>query len=343
MYCQARCSAQLCIGLFVFSDAMTRPRFLPDNMTLLLAAVVLAASFIPCTGQVAVGFEMLTTGMIGLLFFMHGAKLSRAAVIAGVTHWRLHLTVLLFTFAVFPLLGIFLKPVLTWLVTPELYLGILFLCVLPSTVQSSIAFTSVARGNVAAAVCSASASNLIGIFLTPFLVGLLLASSTAGHSSFDAILKIIYQLLLPFIAGQIARPLIALWIERHKDVLKMVDQSSILLVVYVAFSEAVVQGLWKQVPLTMLLSLLLISAAMLSIIMGLTIYTSRRFGFSKEDEITVVFCGSKKSLASGVPMAKVLFASHAVGVVLLPLMIFHQLQLMVCAVVAQRYAARDDQ
>jgi solute carrier family 10 (sodium/bile acid cotransporter), member 7 len=343
MFFQTRASVSLYIGFFAFSATMTRPRFLPDKMTLLLLAVVLAASFVPCTGQLAVGFNTLTTAMIALLFFMHGAKLSRAAVIAGITHWRLHLTVLLFTFAAFPLLGIFLKPVLSWLISPDLYLGILFLCVLPSTVQSSIAFTSVARGNVAAAVCSASASNLIGIFLTPFLVSLLLASSMAGHSSFDAILKIIYQLLLPFIAGQIARPLIVAWIERHKDVLKMVDQSSILLVVYVAFSEAVVQGLWKQVPLTMLLSLLLISAVMLAIIMGLTTYASRRFGFSKEDEIAVVFCGSKKSLASGVPMAKVLFASHAVGLVLLPLMIFHQLQLMVCAVIAQRYAARDDQ
>lgn len=321
---------------------MKRPRFLPDNMTLLLLAVVLTASFLPCSGQAAVGFNHLTSAMIALLFFMHGAKLSRAAVLAGATHWRLHLTVLLFTFAVFPLLGLLLKPVLLWLVSPELYLGILFLCVLPSTVQSSIAFTSVARGNVPAAVCSASASNLIGIFLTPLLVSLLLASSAASHSSFDAILKIVTQLLLPFVAGQIARPWIAAWIGRHREVLKMVDQSSILLVVYVAFSEAVVQGLWHQVPATMLLSLLAISAVMLAIIMSLTMFASRRFGFSKEDEITVVFCGSKKSLASGVPMAKVLFASHAVGMVLLPLMLFHQLQLMVCAVMAQRYAAREN-
>lgn len=321
---------------------MKRPRFLPDNMTLLLLAVVLTASFLPCSGQAALVFNHLTSAMIALLFFMHGAKLSRAAVLAGATHWRLHVTVLLFTFAVFPLLGLLLKPVLLWLVSPELYLGILFLCVLPSTVQSSIAFTSVARGNVPAAVCSASASNLIGIFLTPLLVSLLLASSTASHSSFDAILKIVTQLLLPFVAGQIARPWIAAWIERHREVLKMVDQSSILLVVYVAFSEAVVQGLWHQVPATMLLSLLAISALMLAIIMRLTMLASRRLGFSKEDEIAVVFCGSKKSLASGVPMAKVLFASHTVGMVLLPLMLFHQLQLMVCAVMAQRYAARKE-
>ncbi len=321
---------------------MKRPRFLPDNMTLLILAVVLTASIFPCTGNVAVGFDYVTTFMIGLLFFMHGAKLSRQAVIAGAGHWRLHLTVLLFTFAVFPILGLLLKPVLLWMITPELYLGILFLCVLPSTVQSSIAFTSVAHGNVPAAVCSASASNLLGIFLTPLLVSLIVVSNGVNHSSFDAVLKIVYQLLLPFVAGQLVRPLIAPWIERNKDVLKMVDQSSILLVVYVAFSEAVVQGLWKQVPLVMLVSLLIISGVMLAIIIFLTSYASRQFGFSKEDEITVVFCGSKKSLASGVPMAKVLFASHTVGMVLLPLMLFHQLQLMVCAVLAQRYARRNE-
>ena len=321
---------------------MKRPRFLPDNMTLLILAVVLTASIFPCTGNVAVGFDYVTTFMIGLLFFMHGAKLSREAVIAGAGHWRLHLTVLLFTFAVFPILGLLLKPVLLWVITPELYLGIFFLCVLPSTVQSSIAFTSVARGNVPAAVCSASASNLLGIFLTPLLVSLIVVTNSAHHSSFDAVLKIVYQLLLPFVAGQLVRPWIAPWIERNKDVLKMVDQSSILLVVYVAFSEAVVQGLWKQVPLIMLVSLLVISGVMLAIIIFLTAYASRQFGFSKEDEITVVFCGSKKSLASGVPMAKVLFASHTVGMVLLPLMLFHQLQLMVCAVLAQRYARRNE-
>ena len=321
---------------------MTRPKLLPDSMTLMLFGVVLAASFIPCAGAVAVGFNFLTTVMIALLFFMHGAKLSRAGVIAGVSHWRLHSVILLFTFVVFPVLGLILKPMLVWLVSPELYLGILFLCVLPSTVQSSIAFTSVARGNVAAAVCSASASNLIGVFLTPFLVGLFLMPSNADQSSFASILKIGYQLLLPFMLGQIARPLVASWQERHKQVLKMVDQTSILLVVYVAFSEAVVLGLWRQVPVPMLFSLVFISALMLAVVMGLAVFASRRFGFSKEDEIVLVFCGSKKSLASGVPMAKVLFASHALGGVLLPLMIFHQLQLMVCAVVAQHYALRDE-
>jgi len=278
--------------------------------------------------------------MIALLFFMHGAKLSREAVVSGLTHWRLHLLVLLVTFVAFPILGLVLKPVLLPILTPDLYIGILFLCMLPSTVQSSIAFTSVARGNVSAAVCSASASNLLGIFITPLLVSFLLKTQGEGHSSIDAIFNIVLQLLLPFVLGQLARPLLQAWITRHAQVLKMVDQSSILLVVFVAFSAAVVQGLWAQVPKMMLLSILGVSAVMLALIMGLTMFVSRRLGFSKEDEITIVFCGSKKSLASGVPMAKVLFSSGSVGMVLLPLMLFHQLQLMVCAVLAQRYAKR---
>ncbi|WP_343585081.1 bile acid:sodium symporter family protein [Herbaspirillum sp.] len=323
---------------------MARPRFIPDNMTLLLIAVVATASIFPCTGDVAAGFEWLTTFMIGLLFFMHGAKLSREAVVAGMTHWRLHVTVLLCTFAIFPLIGLALKQVLSHFITPDLYLGLLFLCVLPSTVQSSIAFTSVARGNVPAAICAASASNLLGIFLTPLLVGVLVvAHDGGGQASLGSILKIVYQLLLPFVAGQVLRRWIGGWIERNKSWLKFVDQSSILLVVYVAFSEAVAQGLWRQVPPAMLVALLVISMLMLALIMAITTYGSRRLGFNKEDEITIVFCGSKKSLASGVPMAKVLFSSGAIGMVLLPLMLFHQLQLMVCAVLAQRYGARPDE
>jgi sodium/bile acid cotransporter 7 len=306
----------------------------------MLIAVVATATVLPCTGQTAVAFDWLTTLMIGLLFFMHGAKLSREAVVAGMTHWRLHLTILLCTFAIFPLIGLALKPLLTMFITPELYLGILFLCVLPSTVQSSIAFTSVARGNVPAAICAASASNLIGIFLTPVLVGLIVVAHSAGHSSLDSILKIVYQLLLPFVAGQIVRPWIGAWIDRNKSWLRFVDQSSVLLVVYVAFSEAVNQGLWHQVPPSMLLSVIVINALLLAVIMCLTVFGSRRMGFSKEDEITIVFCGSKKSMASGVPMAKVLFASGSIGMIMLPLMLFHQIQLMVCAVMAQRYAKR---
>jgi sodium/bile acid cotransporter 7 len=317
---------------------MKRPRFLPDNFTLAMIATVVAASLFPCHGQGAVIFNNVTHVAVSLLFFLHGAKLSREAVIAGVTHWRLHLLVLLCTFALFPLLGLLLKPVLTPLVTPDLYLGILFLCMLPSTVQSSIAFTAAARGNVPAAICSASASNLFGIFITPVLVGLLTSAQMSGGSPLESAGQIALQLLLPFIAGQVARRWIGAWVEKHKPLTRMVDQGSILLVVYTAFSEAVGQGLWHQVSWGTLAGLMLINVLLLALVMGISAQAARRLGFNREDRIAIVFCGSKKSLASGVPMAKVLFAGGALGAVVLPLMLFHQLQLMVCAVLAQRYA-----
>ncbi|KIF81134.1 bile acid:sodium symporter family protein [Noviherbaspirillum autotrophicum] len=317
---------------------MARPAYFPDNFTLALAATVALASFFPCSGAIADVFNAITYAAIALLFFLHGAKLSREAVIAGAMHWRLHLVVLASTFVMFPLLGALMKPLALQLITPDLYLGILFLCVLPSTVQSSIALTAMAKGNVPAAVCSASASNLLGIFITPLLVSLIFAGSSASHASLDAVLSIVLQLLLPFVAGQMARKRIGKWVDRHKAGLRLVDQGSILLVVYTAFSAAVNQGLWHQLPPAALAGLVLVNVVLLAVALMLSRFCSRRLGFNRADEIAIVFCGSKKSLATGVPMAKVLFAGHAVGMIVLPLMLFHQIQLMVGSILAQRYA-----
>jgi sodium/bile acid cotransporter 7 len=316
-----------------------------DAFTIGLMVMVLLASLLPATGKAAVVLGDITTLAIGLLFFLHGAKLSREALVAGLTHWRLHLLVLAATFVMFPLMGLAIEPLALKLLTPELTMGILFLCVLPSTVQSSIAFTALARGNVAAAVCSATASNFLGIFLTPLLVGTLVlqGAQSAGGSGLAQIWKIVEQLLLPFLAGQLLRPWIGAFIDRHKPVLRYVDQGSILLVVYMAFSESVNEGLWQHISVTALVVLSVLSCVMLAIALGLSAWTSRRLGFSKEDEITIVFCGSKKSLASGVPMAKVLFAPSALGMIILPLMLFHQIQLMVCAVLAQKWARRAEE
>ncbi|MBN9365898.1 MAG: bile acid:sodium symporter [Comamonadaceae bacterium] len=320
---------------------MARSRFLPDNFTLALLTTVALASVLPASGGVARFFEGLTVAAVGLLFFLHGAKLSRQAIVAGLSHWRLHLVVVASTFVLFPLLGWALRPVLQPLVTPDLYLGVLFLCALPATVQSAIAFTAMARGNMPAAICSASASTLLGIVITPLLTGLLLSRTAAAqHDALDSIGRIMLQLFVPFIAGHLLRPWIGGFTQRHAPVLKFVDQGSILLVVYTAFSAAVAEGLWRQMPLPALAGLLVVCAVILALALCCTTWLSRRLGFSKEDEITIVFCGSKKSLASGMPIAKVLFASHAVGAIVLPLMVFHQMQLMVCAVLAQRYARR---
>lgn len=321
---------------------MQRLRLLFDTYTLILIVVVLAATIVPARGNGALFFEWATTLAIGLLFFLHGAKLSRRAIIDGATHWRLHLLVFGFTFIVFPLIGWAFKPVLVPLLGLPLFIGMLYLCALPGTVQSAIAFTAMARGNVPAAICSASASSLIGIVLTPMLLKLLLGAEGASGTMpmLDAIMNISAQLLLPFLAGHLMRPWIGSWIDRNQSWLKNVDQSSILLVVYTAFSASVVGGLWDTVPPATLIILTLVCCALLALVLYATTWLARVLGFNKEDEITIVFCASKKSMATGVPMAQVLFTASAIGPALLPLIIFHQIQLMVCAVMAQQYARR---
>ena len=308
-----------------------------DGYILALVGMVVLASIVPVRGEVASGLNIVVKLAIALLFFLHGAKLSREAVVAGVTHWRLHLTILAFTYVLFPILG--LVAAKTGLLSPTLAAGMVFLACLPSTVQSSIAFTSIARGNVAAAVCAASASNLLGIFLTPVLVGLLMHAQ-GGASNWTSIRDIVIQLLLPFVAGQLLRPVIGPWIERHKPLIGYVDRGSILLVVYSAFSAAVVAGLWKRVSPLELLALVVVCSLLLAAVLAATTFGARALGFAKADEIAIVFCGSKKSLATGVPMAGILFSGATAGVLVLPLMIFHQIQLMACSVLAQRYAKR---
>jgi len=320
---------------------MPRPRFIPDNFILALLAAIGVATLLPISGQPAEYYGYFTTFAIALLFFLHGAKLSRDAVYAGATNWRLHLCVLIATFVLFPLIGLASRPLLLEWLTPELFAGLLFLCVLPSTVQSSIAFTSVARGNVPAAVCSASASNLLGVFITPLFAGLLITTQGSAGVSLDAVTSILLEILLPFVAGQIARRWIGDWVAAHPKLVKFVDQGSIVLVVYGAFSASVIEGLWQQMPPTSLAVLLGVCAVLLALVMLITFAVGRRF-FSREDEIVLVFCGSKKSLASGIPIAKVLFAGSTLGAVVLPLMIFHQLQLLVCAVIARRYGLAAD-
>lgn len=321
---------------------LAKLRILFDNFTLILIAVIVTASLFPAHGQGALVFEWITAFAIALLFFLHGSKLSRSAIIAGAMHWRLHLLVFACTFILFPILMLGLQPVLRPLLGDELWVGMLYLSALPGTVQSAIAFTSMARGNIPAAVCNASASSLVGILVTPLLVKILLDADAGTTGMLEAVLKISVQLLLPFIAGHLMRRWIGDWIDRNRNWLKNVDQGSILLVVYTAFSAAVVGGLWSAVPPLSLLLLTVVCSVILAIVLWMTTTLARRLHFNKEDEITIVFCGSKKSMATGVPMAQVLFAGGAVGPAILPLMIFHQIQLMVCAVMAQHYAKREN-
>lgn len=315
-----------------------------DTFLITLIIVVILASILPCEGIYKTFFEYLTDIAIALLFFMHGAKLSREAILSGINSWRLHLTVFAATFILFPLLGLAMNVFVPSLMPQSIYLGFLYLCALPATVQSAIAFTSMAKGNVAAAICSAATSSMLGIFLSPILVGLLMHTQGDGQSdTSNAIISIMIKLLLPFVLGHLARPLLIKWIEKYKKIINKTDQTSILLVVYVAFSDAVVNGIWQQVNIVTFIEICLFSLLLLAVVLLTTVYGSRLLGFNKEDEITIVFCGSKKSLANGIPMANILFPSAAIGMMVLPLMIFHQIQLMVCSILASHYAKREIQ
>jgi len=299
-----------------------------------MLCAVLLASFLPARGDVADALGVVVVVAVGWLFFLYGVRLPTSDAVAAVRDWKLHSSVLGVTFVVFPLLGLATQLLAPAVIPVDLARGLLFLTLLPSTVQASIAFTSIARGNVAGAVVAASFSNLAGVVVTPLLVALLLGG-TVGFSA-DSIGKIGLQLLAPFVAGQLLRRWLAPWVLRHKRLTTITDRGSILLVVYSAFSHGVVDGIWTSVSLGSVVALVVISGAMLATVLGLTTLLGKRLGFARPDRVVLLMCGSKKSLATGVPIATVLLPAATLGYMVLPLMIFHQLQLVVCSVIARR-------
>lgn len=313
-----------------------------DPYIMLMFATVALAAALPAHGQGAVIAGVAANAGIVFLFFLYGTRLSPRAALDGLLQWRLQLAVLLCTFALFPLLGLGFQFAASSFLPSALATGLLFVCLLPSTVQSSIAFTSIAGGNVPAALCAASASNILGVFLTPLLAGWLM--QTAGTElSFTVFRDIVLHLLAPFLAGQLLRPWIGGWVQNNKRILGFADRGSILLIIYVAFSKGMAENIWQQIQPWDLAILLALLAALLSLALILTAAIARRIlRLSIEDEIVLQFCGSKKSLASGLPIASILFAGPQLGLIVLPLMLFHQLQLVVCAVLARQYATRTE-
>ncbi|MCF8571947.1 bile acid:sodium symporter [Gordonia sp. HY002] len=304
-------------------------------------AVVVAAIF-PAGGVFADVMDWVVTALIALLFFLYGTRLSPREALDGLTHWRLHTTILAFTFLLFPLIGLALHPLLSPLIGSDLADGFLYMTLVPSTVQSSIAFTSIARGNVPGAIVSASASNLFGVVLTPALVVLLMSSDAGVHINGESILEIVAKILVPFIIGQLARPLVGPFLKRYAEPTKYVDRGSIVMVVYVAFSEGVQSGLWSKVDALDVVLVIVVSTLLVALMLTITWFVPKRLGFNREDMIAAQFCGTKKSLATGLPLASVMFTGSVVGFMVLPLMIFHQIQLIICAWLANRYHRQDE-
>lgn len=309
-----------------------------DRTTLAILASLTLALFLPISGRPAEIYHLITQIAVFVLFFGYGARLSSQETIAGIKHWRLHLAILMCTFVIFPLLGAPMLWLPDGLVTDTVRAGLVFLCLAPSTVQSSINMTSLAGGNVPAAMISATASNMLGVVLTPALVMLMLPTTGSGLS-WQIALDVFVQLLLPFIMGQLSRWFTAGFMARNKKHLKLLDQGVIVLIVYGAFSEFFAKGLWRQLGTSDLLVTLGFTLPLLAFMLWFTWHLAGWLGFTRADRIAVMFCGTKKSLVTGVPIASVLFPASTVSMLVVPLMIYHQAQIIASSVIAARLSA----
>lgn len=307
-----------------------------DLFLVMLLASAGLGGFFPASGDGLEVVKVAAMVTIGLLFFLYGARLSTAETVRNLRHWRLQLAILVTTFVVFPLMGLTVR-LLPHSVLPDgLAAGVLLLCLVPSTIQGCVVYTRIAHGNSAAAVVSASTSNLLGVFLVPLSVAVLMGADT--HVDGGSVLRIVGQLLAPFVAGQLLRPVIGRWVERNDPWLKPFDRSTILLVVYVAFSEGTTAGIWTAVPISSFAIVAGLCAVLLALAFAWTTLLGRWLRFERPDRMALLFCGSTKSLASGLPMVAVLFPGSTAALVVLPLMIYHQLQLLTSTVLAERLA-----
>jgi len=277
---------------------------------------------------------------IFILFLLYGSRLSTGEVIDGMKNFRLQGAIILATFLVFPALGLLTEFLTAPFLGATLAAGLLYVTLLPSTVQSSIAFVSVARGNIAGAITAATVSNLIGMIATPLLVLWLMGAS--GSMGWTNVRDILILLLLPFIIGQVFQRWTGEWVRRHKKLTGLWDKGTILAVVFVSVVSATDAGVWSTVSGWMLVGVGVISVILVALVLALTWWGGKLIGLDVGDRIALLMCGSKKSMATGLPMANVLFSSAVVGPIVVPLIIFHQLQLMICAWLAQRLGARPD-
>jgi sodium/bile acid cotransporter 7 len=284
---------------------------------------------------------LVTNIGVFVVFFLHGMNLSSEQIRHGLQNWRLHVMVQAFTFVVFPLLWLACDKTVGAFIPGTLMVGFLYLAALPSTISSSVALTGSAGGNVPAAILNASLSSVLGIFITPFLCALVVGDGSGGIDLGETLLDLCAMLLLPLVLGQLLRPLFGRFFGRHKRYTNLIDKAVILLLVYAAFCNSMVSGLWQQQGASVLAMAVGGSAVLLALILLLTTRTARALGFSHADKVAAVFCASKKSLAAGAPMAALIFGSNpGLGLILLPIMIYHPLQLIVCSIMAENYANR---
>ena len=320
-------------------------RFLPDRFVTLMIASAVLGFLLPGLGASdgPLRLGLVTKIGIAFVFFLHGANLAPENLVAGVKNWKVHVLIQATTFTMFPILGLAIYFGLAPVLPESSRLGFFFLAALPSTISSSVAMTVLAKGNVPVAVFNATLSGLLGLVLTPLMISVVTATGSVQFSLFDAIINIAMTLLAPFVVGQMVRPVIKGFLAEHKPIISWIDRGVILLIVFTSFATSTAGGIWSRFTALEIAATLGLVLVLLALAFGVTIFTARQLKLSQEDEAAAVFCGSTKSLANGAPIAQILFAgSPVLGVILLPLMLYHQLQLIACAVMAQRYAKRAD-
>ncbi|WP_261817718.1 bile acid:sodium symporter family protein [Vibrio gallicus] len=283
--------------------------------------------------------DTITVFGIALVFFLHGLGLSPKAIVEGVSNWKLHLFVQCATFVVYPMLWVIFGHGFLSFMPAALAFGFCYLFVLPSTISSSVAMTAIGKGNLPGAIFNASLSSIIGVVITPLLVQFFMGMEGAELNLVESVLSIAKMLLLPMVLGQLMRPLLFEWAQRHKAVVGKLDKYVILLIVYSAFCDSIEHGIWRDFSTSLLITSTLICFIVLLVMVHGIQWGARRVGFNHQDEVAAVFCGTKKTLAAGIPMAKVIFDHNPnLGMILLPIMLYHPIQIFYCAVLANRYA-----
>jgi sodium/bile acid cotransporter 7 len=304
----------------------------PDRFVPVLLATIGLASLLPVRGGAVPIAQGVSTAAIVLLFFLNGVRLPRDEVLHGIRNWRLQGGALGFCFGVMALLGVAAQAVAAPWLPPTLALGFLFLGILPSTVQSATAASSLAGGNVAASVVAAALLNLSGVILSPLLFAALAGSAGEIHGA--AALRIALILLLPFLAGQVAQAWLRPWVLAHRGLATFMDRSAIAIAVYVAFSAAVVAGIWSLLDAREIGLVLVGVAALLALSFGGAWLLGGLLRLRRPDRVTLLFSGAQKSIAVGAPLAATLFAPAIAGMVLVPILVYHMAQLILSAWIA---------
>ena len=316
-----------------------------DKFVLSIIGIIIIAYFLPewGTSESKIPIDTISAVGISLIFFFYGLKLSPEKLKAGLKNWKLHVLVQASTFFIFPILVLACRPLIQDEAQETIWLAFFFLAALPSTVSSSVVMVSMAKGNVPAAIFNASISGIIGIAITPLWMGLFVNDAQTDFDFTAIYIKLIVQIILPVVLGLLLQRYLSGFAQKHSSKLTLFDKSIILLIIYKSFAESFTENIFSSVSVVDLFWLFAGVVVLFLVAFNLTGFMAKKMNFTKEDQITAQFCGTKKSLVHGTVFSKIIFGNMAtIGIILLPLMLFHAAQILIISMVAARLARKTD-